>query len=104
MVGASLNSAGSVGMRDLGADELFHRPETFDAGMAVRVVNVTSAPELNGQVVDIVRFSDKDQRWIVKLRSTGKGKALKEENLVFEEQDEANKRFKFQAGDHIEIF
>lgn len=53
----------------------------FVKGDKVKVVGVTSTPELNGEEGTIVKFDDEKNRWIIKLDSTGKGKGIKTENL-----------------------
>lgn len=99
-------------MRDVDDDEVeeAQKKMPFEPGMAVKIVNVKSDVTLNGQLADIVRFSDKDGRWIVKVRDdgkysqhAGKGKALKEENLEFLKDDAANQRYMFTEGDHVTI-
>ena len=47
----------------------------------MRIVNVHSTPELNGEEGTIVKWDEEKQRWILKMDSTGKGKGIKTENL-----------------------
>ena len=47
----------------------------------MRIVNVNSSPELNGEEGTIVKYDEDKARWIIKLDSTGKGKGIKTENL-----------------------
>ena len=53
----------------------------FQAGDAVEIFGVTSDTTLNGQKANIVKWDAQNVRFIVKMESTGKGKALKVENL-----------------------
>ena len=51
----------------------------------MKVVGLSSQPELNGEKVEVVKFDAEQNRYVVKVLSTGKGKAIKVENLELQQ-------------------
>ncbi len=47
----------------------------------IEIKDMITSFDLNGQKATVVRFDYMQQRWVVRLHSTGTGKAIRKENI-----------------------
>lgn len=59
----------------------------FVPGQKVQIVDLSSAPELNGEQGTLVKFDKENDRWVIRVESTGKGKGIREKNLLLVDTD-----------------